>query len=242
METTNNQNNYYFNALRPPIEKQKDFDEYVSKYTRIFDLDENGRYKSYEHIRSIFLKYKDENTEESTELISLHLYAYLASCGMLKYSFLAYKDYLFLKPIVRILCDPKYESLLNFNPYDEDYTIINVNKLLHLIGRIKNVYNRIKYYKDNKEYIIINLNFTDTLISKIISGTYGCMIGYDKNVKNALSEIHCRVTLGRTSIKEMIYFANLHKEEINNQLKKLNNLYTPMKVIDMYLFEKGLHE
>ena len=42
---------------------------------------------------------------------------------MLRNSFLMQKDYKFLTPIVDILCDEKYQSLINYNPFiDEDNT------------------------------------------------------------------------------------------------------------------------
>ena len=52
--------------------------------------------------------------------ITLNLYAYLASWGMLRNSFLMQKDYLFSKPVVEILCKDKYSNLISFNPFKEN--------------------------------------------------------------------------------------------------------------------------
>lgn len=241
MENTNGLlENINANGENEVTEIEEDFDELVSRYINIFSLDKNGRYKSYEHIRNVFKQNKDKNDEESIELMSLHLFTYLASWGMLRNSFLLYKDYLFLKPIVRILCDKKYEQLFNISPYYDSKKSYNVNNLLDLIEEIKNSCNDIRYYKNGEEFIIVNTNFTDTLISKIILGTLGCIIAYDNNTKEGLRKINKCATLGKKSINQMIEFANRHKDKIEKHLQNLNDTYTSMKVIDMYLFEKGI--
>lgn len=75
----------------------KNINEYINKFIDSYHNDKNGRYRSYDHCRESFLKYK--NDETMYNYITLNLYAYLASWGMLRNSFLMQKDYLFSKPV-----------------------------------------------------------------------------------------------------------------------------------------------
>ena len=72
----------------------KNINEYINKFIDSYHNDKNGRYRSYDHCRESFLKYK--NDETMYNYITLNLYAYLASWGMLRNSFLMQKDYLLL--------------------------------------------------------------------------------------------------------------------------------------------------
>ena len=90
---------------------------HVNKFIEVYNSDENGRYLSYDHIRRAFLKYRKD--EDKCDLLALNLYAYLASWGMLRNSFLQQKDYKFLIPVVKILCDPKFETLIDYDPFND---------------------------------------------------------------------------------------------------------------------------
>ena len=88
--------------------------KYVDKFTDVYCSDNNGRYLSYDHIRSNFLKYRKD--ESKKELITLYLYAYLASWGMLRNSFLMQKDYKFLMPVIAVLSSEKIRFFIKFCP------------------------------------------------------------------------------------------------------------------------------
>ena len=68
---------------------EKNINEYINKFIDSYHNDKNGRYRSYDHCRESFLKYK--NDETMYNYITLNLYAYLASWGMLRNSFLMQK-------------------------------------------------------------------------------------------------------------------------------------------------------
>ena len=209
----------------------------VDKFLSNYNLDPNSRYKSYDHIRRVFIKYrKDENKRN---LITLHLYSYLASWGMLRNSFLMQKDYLFSRPIVDILCQDKYDELLDFNPF---VTTLgrSIGLILELVDEIRGYYVGKTYYLEGNKKPQRIENVTDTLVSKIILGTFGCTVAYDRYVKAGLSSFNMSQSISRYSINEICRFAKSNEEQIKEQLDKLNEFYTPMKIIDMYFFEKGL--
>lgn len=57
--------------------------------------------------------------------------------------------------------------------------------------------------------------------------------------KEVLANHNLAQKMGVKSIMELKSFAQSNEAEIKEILSKLNNLYTPMKIIDMYSFEKG---
>lgn len=219
------------------INYNHDINKYVSRFTNIYSLDSNGRFLSYDHLRNIFLRYR--NDESKKEFLSLHLFAYLGSWGMLRNSFLMHKDYLFSLPVVDILCEDKYNSLLDINQYTR-ITDNEVNLILDLVNRIRNYYIGKTYY-DSKvnEYLEIS-NVTDTLVSKIILGTFGCIVAYDTYARSALSYLGFNQRINTKSIRQLNEFIIQNESVIRNFQNHLNpTIYTPMKIVDMYLFEKG---
>ena len=73
--------------------------------------DENGRYRSWEHCYSHFIKAR-ESKEVDYDYLSLQLAFYLASWGMYRgSSFLLQKDYKVHIPVVKELLGEKYDAL-----------------------------------------------------------------------------------------------------------------------------------
>ena len=213
-----------------------DISKYVNKFMHIYNIDSNSRYKSYDHIRRIFIKYRKD--ESKRDLLTLHLYAYLASWGMLRNSFLMQKDYLFSRPIIDLLCSDKYDSLMNFDPFGE-VSDNDINLIIELSSSIVLKYIGKAYYGEGETGLQRINNVSDTLVSKILLGTFGCTVAYDRYVRLGLSSLNLTQKISKESIKELCNFAKANEEEIKTEIKKINELYTPMKIIDMYFFEKG---
>lgn len=208
----------------------------VNKFLKIYKEDPNGRYLSYDHIREAFLRYKDDISKR--DLLALYLYSYLASWGMLRNSFLMQKDYKFLIPIIDILCSPKYKDLVSYNPFlDEGDS--SPKLIMELVKELRSYFLDKTYFKEGEDKLTSIKRVSDTLISKIILGTLGCLVAYDTYVKKGLSKHNLTFSLGSKSIKEIREFAKSKKEAIEDILASLNNLYTPMKILDMYFFIEG---
>lgn len=79
-------------------------------------VDENGRYRSWEHCYSHFIKARGSQ-EIDYDYLSLQLAFYLASWGMYRgSSFLLQKDYKVHIPVVKELLNEKYDVLsINLN-------------------------------------------------------------------------------------------------------------------------------
>lgn len=210
--------------------------EHVSKFTEIYNSDKNGRYLSYDHIRTAFLSLRKDANQR--DLLTLHLYAYLASWGMLRNSFLMQKDYKFLTPIVDIICKAKYESLINYDPFNDTGTS-NARLIMKLVNEMRDYFIGKTYFEEGSNELKKIDNVSDTLVTKILLGTIGCTVAYDTYVRKGLANHNLTQKVEVKSIMELKNFAQSNETEIKEILSKLNNLYTPMKIIDMYFFEEG---
>lgn len=218
------------------INEKVDLTEHISKFTKVYNSDKNGRYLSYDHIRRAFLSLRKDANQR--DLLTLHLYAYLASWGMLRNSFLMQKDYKFLTPIVDIICKAKYESLINYDPFNDTGTS-NARLIMELVNEMRDYFIGKTYFKEGSNELKKIDNVSDTLVTKILLGTIGCTVAYDTYVRKGLKNHNLTQKVGVESITELNSFAQSNKTEIKEILSKLNNLYTPMKIIDMYFFEEG---
>ena len=218
------------------INEKVDLMEHVGKFIHVYSSDKNGRYLSYDHIRKAFLTFRKD--ESQRDLLTLHLYAYLASWGMLRNSFLMQKDYKFLTPVVDILCKAKYEPIINYDPFTDTGTS-KARLIMELVKEMRGYFIGKTYYEEGSRRLKTINNVSDTLVTKILLGTTGCTVAYDTYVRKGLSNHNLTQKIGIKSILELRSFAQTNKEEIQEILSKLNDLYTPMKIIDMYFFEEG---
>ena len=218
------------------ISGKVDLTEHVEKFIKVYYSDKNGRYHSYDHIRRAFLSLRNDNSQR--DLLTLNLYAYLASWGMLRNSFLMQKDYKFLTPIVNIICKAKYESLINYDPFS-DVGINNARLIMELVKEMRGYFIGKKYFEEGNNELKTIDNVSDTLVTKILLGTLGCTVAYDTYVRKGLANHNLTQKVGVKSITELKNFAQANETGIRENLLKLNNLYTPMKIIDMYFFEEG---
>lgn len=260
----------------------------VKKYYLSFQNINEGyagtRFKSWEYCHQFFLDNKDKfngkfkdgilvNTEDLTseqksirELMALHLGFYLASWGMYRgSSFLLNRDYKAHLKAVDIILEPKYESLWNFNPTDEE-SIESADKLL--FSQSEN--NRGIYWRIKKEaYKSISdpesnsssscnspsdVEPTDTLITKILLGTFACIPAFDRFFKDGVNifnnnlpkeeKLSTNIESKRLkTFKAISKFALNHSDSISS-LKNDDNFnglkdYPVMKIVDMYFWQKG---
>jgi len=150
----------------------------IMAYFNFTQEDENARYKSWEHCHRAFLENRVYTNDGQVDYLALHLAFYLASWGMLRgNSFLLQKDYRIHLPVVTIIQDARYARLwdISIESLQDDDT---VDLILECGDRIKNAY--------KEKTTVINGKFTDgaeatqTLITKILLGTFGCTPAYDR--------------------------------------------------------------
>lgn len=201
-------------------------------YDNLIEKD-NHRYMSWEHCFKAFQQPKQVNDKD---YLSLHLAFYLASWGMYRgSSALLWKDYKIHNRTVEIINDEKYDGIRCNNDQKIDINYIE------LILEAKNEIS--KHYKSN------GISPTDTLISKILLGTLGCVPAYDRLFKKGLNNSQLNQQFNKKSLKILFNFINLPAKKhdfeniqsyINLDQESRNGCYYPiMKIVDMYFWETG---
>lgn len=200
--------------------------------------DPHGRYLSWEHCYKAFLENRDANDEQAIDHLALHLAFYLASWGMYRgSSFLLQKDYKVHIPVVKIIQEKKYDPLVGICAKDlcKEQNLT----LLEDIGkRIYACYAEDTPASDRK----INAA-SDTLITKILLGTLGCVPAYDRFYKESVKKHHISsCNYNKKSVCRVAKFYCDHEdsfEKLRLELSECRIEYPPMKLMDMCFWQDG---
>lgn len=201
------------------------------KFYNVIERDPNGRYKSWEHCHSYFV---ENRKTPNVDMLCLHLAFYLASWGMYRgSSFLLQKDYFVHKPVIEIIMDSKYDKLWNLSADD----LLHKDSVIALIFDVKNkVVNAYKCQINCKVA-------TDTLVTKILMGTFGCVPAYDRYFIEGIRSKKTAVQKFRTnSLKQIAKYYIDNKSEFESIREKINKNgveYPPLKLLDMYFWQIG---
>ncbi len=131
------------------------------------------RYRSWEHCYQFFSANKP-----NIDMACLHLAFYLASWGMYRgSSFLLPEDYLIHRPVVEEIIKPKYHPIraISLHSLNRDLTHALSGMILELVQWIKRFYTG--YIDQGPD---ASIHVTDTLATKILLGTVGCIPAYDR--------------------------------------------------------------
>lgn len=227
---------------------EMEINNWIEAFKSIREKDVCCRDMSYEICREFFMNnYGDKNKEDE---IALHLYAFLASWGMLRNSFLLKtKNYRFLKPVVAKLC--AHACLLNWEPEFTESDNDFIKEIMVLKGEIIACFNGQTFYEIKVDEKGVRANeeriksVTDTLVTKIILGTLGCVPAYDSYFLSALrkrkeTDKDISLTLNEKSLRWIIKFAKENQDNCKSIREAINNeLYTTMRIVDMLLWWEG---
>lgn len=187
----------------------------------------NSRLKAYDICHEKFVKAIDTKHFDYNEL-ALHLYAYLASYGMVcRRSVLLQHNYNVVVDVVKVVCEQQYAFLLDIDVFASSFNKSDyINNLLDL-----------------KERLCASLNISkdssDTLVSKIILGALGCVPAYDRYVCQSLRKLHLCKSFSRNGLDDLLSLATDYKAEITalqTSCKLKNVSYSVMKYIDCFLW------
>lgn len=230
----------------------------------------NTRYRSWKWCREYFVTHKDNPTDEIKDNMCLHLAFYLASWGMYRgSSFLLQNDYKIHEGVIDILLREEYKDLWNIDKTslskeeiantlfdnkkenDERKEETTKNKgndkfkeksWSGLVGEIEGA-----YAFENKEPQQDDDWASDTLVTKILMGTMGCIPAFDRFLKSGIKALkkefpkYTKLTQKLTKesfmalldLRDDIGLVKLQEE--NENLKD----YPTMKLLDMFLWEWG---
>lgn len=207
----------------------------IEKYLNGITSDEFHRYKSWDNCHKSF------SASIQTDIHVLELAFYLASWGMYRGSSgLLQKNHLIHEGAVDILFSKEGQKL-KCNSKNE-VAKSNVNDILSINDKLANHYRNLKFTKGAEKPKPISA--TDTLLSKILLGTLGCVPAYDRYFIDGLKENKMKnKAFNETSLNELFDFINENETEIDNAQKlimtKIKQHYPAMKIIDMYFWQIG---
>lgn len=187
------------------------------------------------HCYRAFQKNRGAKEGDIIDLLSLNLGFYLASWGMLRSSFLLQKDYTVHQPIVEIILEGRYEPLWGITAKDikKDH---NLNLIGEISERIRNAYAMQTPAVSGK----IN-HATDTLITKILLGTFGCTPAFDRYFVDGLKSFgFSTAAFGKTALNELADFYIKNEAELECLRKDFERSgfeYSAMKLLDMCLWQ-----
>ena len=208
----------------------------ILEYFHATEVDRHGRYLSWEHCYQAFLENRNKTDDQTVDYLALHLAFYLASWGMYRgSSFLLQKDYKVHIPIIQIIQEKRYYPLCGISAEE-----LSKEENLHLLGEIGS---RIrKCYAEERSSFADEVNHaTDTLITKILLGTLGCVPAYDRYYMQAVKKHH--ISNGKYNKKSVygvakFYCDNLDVfEKLRQELSKRGIEYPPMKLMDMCFWQ-----
>ena len=204
--------------------------------------EETGRYRSWEYCQKVFNDaHNSQNiNDEYIDYLCLHLAFYLASWGMYRgSSFLLQKDYKVHKDAIKVILDNKYNSLwgIPINDYKQEY---NQELLFDITNKLKEIYNKIRL--SVKEKMPKN-ELSDTLITKILMGTYGCVPAYDRYfISGIRNEKAASGNFNKKSILELVNFYNKYYYDFENARKQMSVFgmeYPQTKILDSCFWQIG---
>ncbi len=207
--------------------------ETILSFQKLIDNDNNHRFKSWEHCYSYF-----KNDNPVLDIACLHLSFYLASWGMYRgSSFLIWKDYLIHKEVVQYLLTKKHLQDIDFLKIENN----QISEIFEIINWVKNWY-RINIVQVNGSNQSVNV--TNTLVTKILLGTLGCIPAYDRFFIDGMRTKGLSYSyLNPTNFSSVVdYFIEYNEEFLKAQkviIEKNGTKYPAMKLVDMYFWNLG---
>ncbi len=195
--------------------------------------DPDSRFRSWDHCHKFFRK-NYNNLHQVEDKAALCLGFYLASWGMYRGSgFLLQHAYTIHKPVIRELASSNefLELWKHDVGADRSHTDL-VQTIMKLVDLLHNAYDG--YEKKP----------TDTLISKALLGTVGCLPACDTLFKKGFrNQGYSYGSLNKKFIHCIIDFCIKHKKELDKIQPTILDLdghpYPRMKLVDMHFWQIG---
>ena len=207
---------------------------FIQKYLNGILSHATHRYRSWDYCFNAF------SEQEDLKNLPLHLAFYLASWGMYRGSSgLLQKNHSVHNKAVEIINSEKYKNLRCSEANEMNRGLIPL--LMNIKKDLANHYRSIPFTKDEEEKYI---SPTDTLISKILLGTLGCVPAFDRYFNDGLRIENAKtINFDENSLNEIFDFIDNNKSDIIQFQKvikqKTNSYYPVMKIIDMYFWQIG---
>lgn len=145
------------------------------------------------------------------------------------------KDYKVHIPVVRILLEKKYDPLVGISAegLTED---ANLDLLEEVCERIRRA-----YAAEQPSFEGTTNNATDTLVTKILLGTLGCVPAYDRYYVQAVKQYNISAGVySKESVRDVAVYYLSHMDEfesLREELSTCGTRYPAMKLMDMCMWQ-----
>jgi hypothetical protein len=197
---------------------------------------EHHRYRSWEHCYSYFRAASVAGNADRDHA-ALQLGFYLASWGMYRgSSFLLQHSYTVHLGVIDLLGESRFSSLWarEFGANDDSDLI---STILDAVDGIK------KAYRDSASLANTGQP-TDTLVTKVILGTFGCLPACDRYFIDGFKGAGFSYSyLNRKFVERILSFSQDNSRDLREEQSRIEDIggvrYPLMKLIDMYFWQAG---
>jgi hypothetical protein len=188
------------------------------------------RYHSWEHCYRYFHR-SPEHVVGDHDYAALQLAFYLASWGMYRgSSFLLQHDYTIHLAVIDRLVAPQFCDLREkeFGAGNNDSELVPI--ILDAVAAIRQAYSP--------------FNPSDTLVTKVLLGTFGCLPACDRYFKDGFKRTGFQYShLNAAFIERVLWFCKANFVALREEQQRIETVggmrYPLMKLIDMYFWQIG---
>jgi hypothetical protein len=199
---------------------------------------EHHRYRSWEHCYSYFRRARPDGLAKDRDHAALQLAFYLASWGMYRgSSFLLQHAYTVHWGVIDVMAGARFNKL-----WDADFGASETDdrfmpQIRELIVALKEAYKPFALNPGSAQP-------TDTLITKVILGTFGCLPACDRYfIDGFKSEGFKYSYLNDNFVGRVLTFCREHLPELREEQASIEQSggirYPLMKLVDMYFWQIG---
>ena len=190
------------------------------------------RYRSWEHCFGFFRRITPGGLAAQRDNAAIQLGFYLASWGMYRASsFLLQYDYTVHLAVIDRFGDPKFSPLWerDFGAARSDVELVPL--IFSAIDAVRESYKPFR-------------NATDTLVTKVILGTFGCLPACDRFFISGFRIAGFQYSyFNQNFVRRILEFCGQNFDEIRAEqarIKSVSGLHYPlMKLVDMYFWQIG---
>ena len=200
--------------------------------------DEHHRYRSWEHCYNYFRQSTPEQIAANRDQAALQLGFYLASWGMYRgSSFLLQHAYTAHLGVIAQLAAPRFAMLWTqeFGACDDDSRHVPI--IIDLVHAVREAYRPFAPPAESRQA-------SDTLVTKVILGTMGCLPACDRYFITGFKSAGFRYScLDHNFLKRVLQFCADNRRALREQQVSIEQSggirYPIMKLVDMYFWQIG---
>lgn len=199
---------------------------------------EHHRYRSWEHCYKYFQRARAKGLATEPDHAALNLAFYLASWGMYRgSSFLLQHAYTVHLGIINLVADRRFDAIwgVDFGASEKDSQFVPL--VSELIAGIKEAYRPFAPVTGSAQP-------TDTLITKVILGTFGCLPACDRYFIDGFKSQGFKFSsVNDQFVERVLGFCQAHLPELQKKQANIGQSsgvhYPLMKLVDMYFWQIG---